>query len=122
MSMRLSQMQGNIRAHLLLTTDMKHPDSIKAKNVEDDFASWYSEWYDDFKQENMVYEVPIYGNNIIGDESQQEANTPRTIKTPTVPSQEELDEHNLTRLPYREWCKHCMQGKSGQQYYQKGGL
>ena len=25
-----------------------------------------------------------------------------------LPSQAEVDEHNLAHLPYRSWCKHCV--------------
>eukprot|EP00971_Amphidinium_carterae_P292718 5811374-Amphidinium_carterae.1 len=32
---------------------------------------------------------------------------PGTLKTPTALTQEEIEEHNLTHLPYRDWCKHC---------------
>eukprot|EP00971_Amphidinium_carterae_P006084 119802-Amphidinium_carterae.3 len=76
-------------------------------------------WYYNFKQENMVYglhqediqQVPVYGDYILGDHSQQEASIPRTLRTPTVPTQEEIpeiDKHNLTHLPCRDGGKHCV--------------
>eukprot|EP00971_Amphidinium_carterae_P164678 3264733-Amphidinium_carterae.9 len=68
--------------------------------------------------QNDAQPLPTYGDNIIGDQSQQESNIPKTLKTPTTPSQSEIDEH----LPYRDWCKHCVQGKSRQHYHQSGGL
>eukprot|EP00971_Amphidinium_carterae_P306814 6097419-Amphidinium_carterae.1 len=82
-----------------------------------DFEIWYYDWYDDFKQKNMVYglhqediqQVPIYGDNILGDQSQQEADITRTLKTPAAPTQDDINEHNLTHLQYRDWCKHCVQ-------------
>eukprot|EP00971_Amphidinium_carterae_P226072 4484033-Amphidinium_carterae.3 len=58
----------------------------------------------------------------IEDTSQQEANIPNILRTPLVPSQQEVDEHNLMNLPYRDWCKHCVQGKSKSQHHQCGGL
>eukprot|EP00971_Amphidinium_carterae_P127518 2526631-Amphidinium_carterae.1 len=94
------------------------------------FESWCYDWFDDFKQEYMIYglhqqeniqQVPIYGDYIFGNQSQQEANIPCTLKTPTVPTHAEIDKHNLTHLPYRDWCKHCVQGER-KQYHQKGGL
>eukprot|EP00971_Amphidinium_carterae_P147755 2928613-Amphidinium_carterae.1 len=45
-----------------------------------------------------------------------------TYKTPVLPTQQEIDEHNITHLPYRDWCKHCVQGKSESQHHQRGGL
>ena len=29
---------------------------------------------------------------------------------PTLPSQEEIDLHELTHLPFRNWCRHCVKG------------
>eukprot|EP00971_Amphidinium_carterae_P308755 6135235-Amphidinium_carterae.10 len=95
-----------------------------------DFTNWYYNWYDACNQDNMVkgllqedaQPLPIYGDNIIGDQSEQEASIPKTLKTPTTQSQSEIDEHNLSHLPSRDWCKHCVQGKSRQHYHQRGGL
>eukprot|EP00971_Amphidinium_carterae_P117327 2324161-Amphidinium_carterae.1 len=86
------------------------------------FESWYYDWYEDFKQDNMVYglhqqdiqQVPIYGDYIPEDQSQQQASIPRTLETSTALTQEESD--NLTHVsPYRDWCKECVQGKRRQQ-------
>ena len=35
----------------------------------------------------------------------------RRVLDPKLPSQKEIDEHCLTHLPYRSWCKHCVFGK-----------
>eukprot|EP00971_Amphidinium_carterae_P024612 485400-Amphidinium_carterae.1 len=32
------------------------------------------------------------------------------------------DQYYLTHLPYRDWCKHCVQGKSKGQHHQRGEL
>ena len=31
---------------------------------------------------------------------------------PKRPSKAEMDEHMLSRLPYRSWCAHCVKGKA----------
>ena len=36
---------------------------------------------------------------------------PRKLLDPKLPSQEEVEEHCLTHLPYRSWCSFCVQGK-----------
>ena len=33
------------------------------------------------------------------------------MQEPRKPSQEEVDAHNLTHLPYRSWCRHCVRGR-----------
>ena len=41
-------------------------------------------------------------------EYSQHANQPRTLSTPTAPTETEQKLHCLTHLPYREWCTHCV--------------
>ena len=36
---------------------------------------------------------------------------PIKVADPKLPTQTEIDEHNLTHLPCRNWCKHCIRGK-----------
>ena len=33
------------------------------------------------------------------------------LTDPRRPTQAEVDDHNRTHLPYRNWCPHCVQGK-----------
>jgi hypothetical protein len=33
------------------------------------------------------------------------------MNSPRKPSTAEVDHHNLTHLPYRNWCRHCIRGK-----------
>ena len=46
-------------------------------------------------------------------EEQQDESSVRhlaKILNPQLPSKEEVDEHNLTHLPFRNWCSHCVRG------------
>ena len=45
------------------------------------------------------------------DES-EEARKPNTKKLPQQATQEEIDHHNVTHLPFRSWCQHCVRGKA----------
>ena len=38
------------------------------------------------------------------EEEQFGTRNPRRMLDPKLPSQREVDEHNLTHLPYRNWC------------------
>ena len=55
--------------------------------------------------------IPGHG----GDEPERiSANKDAQIKKildPRLPTQAEVDEHNLTHLPYRNWCPICVQAK-----------
>ena len=37
---------------------------------------------------------------------------PRSAPAPKLPSQAEVDEHELTHVPFRNWCVHCQRGKA----------
>ena len=36
---------------------------------------------------------------------------PRKLRDPLLPSPEEVRAHDMTHLPYRSWCVHCVRGK-----------
>ena len=36
---------------------------------------------------------------------------PAKMNDPKEPTEEEKRIHDLTRLPYRSWCKHCVRGR-----------
>ena len=38
----------------------------------------------------------------------EKAKPTRTLITPTMPTQEEMDLHRITHLPYRPWCPECV--------------
>ena len=41
-----------------------------------------------------------------------EAQAPRAARSPNMPSQREIDDHNLTHCPYRAWCEACVRGQA----------
>ena len=45
------------------------------------------------------------------DEKSGEARKVKKMLDPVMPSKDVVDEHNLTHLPYRNWCKHCVKGR-----------
>ena len=47
-----------------------------------------------------------------GDDSQEEFQQQRGLRDPGQPTQAERDEHDLTHIPFRPWCEHCVRGKS----------
>ena len=42
----------------------------------------------------------------------EESELPKRIRCEDRPSEEEVRIHNLTHLPYRSWCPHCVRGKA----------
>ena len=42
----------------------------------------------------------------------EEAMRVRKLVDPKKPSQQEVDEHFLSHLPFRNWCPHCMKGEA----------
>ena len=45
------------------------------------------------------------------EEQGNEERRPKRIADPRKPSQAEVEEHELTHLPFRSWCSKCVQGK-----------
>ena len=43
----------------------------------------------------------------------EEASRPTTRAPPVKPSAAEVENHMVTHLPFRDWCPHCVRGKSG---------
>ena len=43
-------------------------------------------------------------------EEEEEARRPKGLSEPRKPSLKEIEEHNLTHLPFRNWCPYCVQG------------
>ena len=45
----------------------------------------------------------------------------RIKKEPQRPSREEVEEHNATHVPFRNWCDHCVRGQcQAEPHYSKG--
>jgi len=59
----------------------------------------------DAAEERLYYEI---ANE---DEVQEEVQQHRRLGNPVLPSQKEIDEHNVTHLPYRSWCPWCNMGR-----------
>ena len=57
------------------------------------------------------------GGGLNGVDSDADVDVEESIKVKSVtdvylPSQLEIDEHNLNHLPFRNWCPYCVQGKA----------
>ena len=48
-----------------------------------------------------------------------EAELPKKVYYDTRPSKEEVELHNLTHLPYRSWCPHCVKGKAKRRHHRR---
>ena len=47
----------------------------------------------------------------VGEVEEEEGQEPRNRHAPGAPTQGEREQHACTHIPYREWCKHCVQGR-----------
>ena len=65
-------------------------------------------------EEQKVERVEVYGD--IQDEDQEreevvaQGERARLVPQPRLPSRQEVQEHELTHIPYRSWCVHCVRG------------
>ena len=56
----------------------------------------------------MVADV---GDEEEGDEAGGQARRVRKLVDPRLPNEDEIREHYLTHLPFRNWCPHCIRGR-----------
>ena len=45
------------------------------------------------------------------EEAEQDAEPLRVAKDPKLPSQEDVESHRCSHIPFREWCRHCVLGR-----------
>ena len=51
------------------------------------------------------------GPEVEGEEAEEEAEVPRKAREPSEPTDEERRRHEMTHLPFRSWCPHCVRGR-----------
>ena len=51
----------------------------------------------------------------------EEAETLKRVYFDMRPTQEEVNAHNVSHLPYRSWCPHCVRGKARRRSHRKRG-
>ena len=48
---------------------------------------------------------------VLEDEVDKGVRKPVNMRDPKLPTEEERKEHEMTHLPYRSWCRHCVRGR-----------
>ena len=48
----------------------------------------------------------------VEEDEETEAQGPKVAKAPRKPTQQEVEAHMVTHIPFRSWCEHCVRGKS----------
>ena len=49
----------------------------------------------------------------------EEAKPPEVLRDPGAPTPREIEEHNVTHMPFRSWCPHCVAGKAPERPHKK---
>ena len=58
-----------------------------------------------------VFENPLLTENVEPEMTDLTARAPKPLSQPNEPSEQQRQVHNLTHLPFRSWCPHCVRGK-----------
>ena len=45
----------------------------------------------------------------------------KNMQHPKMPTRTEIEEHKLTHLPFRSWCRHCVPGREKQSPHKRVG-
>merc|ERR1711978_633884 len=48
----------------------------------------------------------------MGGEETEEEKAPNAMTVPEGPSRQEREAHNLTHIPFRDWCEHCVRARA----------
>ena len=49
----------------------------------------------------------------------EEARAPEVLRDPGAPTLQEVEEHNITHMPFRSWCPRCVTGKAQERPHRK---
>ena len=71
-----------------------------------DTSDYFPEGWEDYEAPAGGVDEELHGELSGGEEIEKIAQS-----TPLKPSAQEVDEHNVTHLPYRSWCNHCVRGR-----------
>ena len=71
-----------------------------------DTSDYFPEGWEDYEAPGEGVGEELHGELSGGEEIEKIAQS-----TPLKPSAQEVDEHNVTHLPYRSWCNHCVRGR-----------
>ena len=121
----LQQMDQDIHqsTHLSLTELQSLTTTLeKFHNAKMTGQSWATQHYHFNGKEQQGSPLVVYIQESHDEEQQHEhheAHRARGLRQPQQPTPQQIAEHNLTHLPYRNWCPICVQGKGRQDNYKK---
>ena len=59
------------------------------------------------------------GDDEVGEAAGEESRKVKKMMDPLLPSEDEVREHQLTHLPFRNWCHHCVRGRGKEMNHTK---
>ena len=86
---------------------MLDPDGVETEPKEDPRPELYHVW----RGFVVFASVPIEVGRPIQDTDDKHARVAKGLKVPGEPSASERAQHELTHLPFRDWCPHCVKSK-----------
>jgi hypothetical protein len=70
-------------------------------------------------EDGVAEDAAIHADEVEGDE---DVETSRIARDPRFPTPEQIEEHNCTHLPFRDWCSFCIMGRGrGNQHKRNQG-
>ena len=64
-------------------------------------------------------DLEVDGDSMYVEEGELGKRSVLKMMDPKKPSQAEINEHELTHLPFRSWCKHCIMGRGKESPHKK---
>ena len=59
-------------------------------------------------------------NEETGDEQEEDHQNARVVDCVDIPNRREVEDHNLTHIPFRSWCNHCQKEREDEGAHTRG--
>ena len=94
---------------------VEHQEELMAVRPKHDVVKNGELWIDGIDEDgDEIVEIDV--ENMEGEAGKRVV---KKILDPMLPSRAEVREHDLTHLPYRNWCPHCIKGKGKEMGHQR---
>ena len=92
------------------------------EEAEDDLSDLFADAAAPLPQplpDAVEHESPKFFNE--HEEAEEPCARRRALPDPGQPTQKQIDEHNLDHMPYRSWCRECVQGRGRGEPHKSSG-
>ena len=101
-------------SHDIVDVENAGEDGQERDGVDGEAEMHQSEGQEDQRDEAQEERAEDEGQeeDAINADAEEEAERPRGLRDPGKPSKSEIEEHEITHIPFRLWCSACILGRA----------